>query len=650
MSVNFTPGLEPYKTTGSFKFWCQKVLPLVYDDSLSYYELLCKVVNYLNDVISNVDGLKTDVDNLVKAYDELQDYVNNYFDNIDVQTEINNKLDSMVEDGTLGSLISDLTFNPINVYYAGIHPNTGEDLTTDLQTLFNNNPNKWFYFPAGTYNVNGNINIPSSIRITLSKNAIIQMDTTNAFLFTANNIKGIIIEGGTFNKGSLSDVQNREMSGSFMKSGIAYFEGSSDIKIENVIVEYNSGYHCFMFKDCKDCSVNNISISNFFYNGVGFIDGCENVEVCNSNFANGTARSSEDPYSYGVSSGFSQYETPVNQINNYKILNCSFENMDWEAFDCHGGSNISFENISVHNAHRICAIYPDDRPIVIDKNFKNAKVLNLTAINDDDYTPFIPGDASIICFGEYNNYMENMVFENIHIVNPFVKQYYGLMESHFNRNMTLKNWVVEATKDYPNMYPLHVFTGIPNLTIDNYKVYGYHGSTSNGIFVVNYCTGEIKNCMVDYVNKIYTFVYFGAPCKLNIYNITGNLNRIYYAQKTTFLQETNSITLYNFPTGAPTLTYGQSAQGYALPCLDTDLNKVACTTVSGSPIVTLTNGSVFAPIGTGVTITNGDYILQSVVVDNGTNYIKLADNVVTGGSGTIHINRMLYSDMVTLPR
>ena len=35
----------------TFKFWCYKVLPLVYDDSLSYYEVLCKVVNYINKLI-----------------------------------------------------------------------------------------------------------------------------------------------------------------------------------------------------------------------------------------------------------------------------------------------------------------------------------------------------------------------------------------------------------------------------------------------------------------------------------------------------------------------------------------------------------------------------------------------------------------------
>lgn len=40
--------IRDYHALRPFRFWCQKVLPLVYDDSLSYYELLCKVVDYLN--------------------------------------------------------------------------------------------------------------------------------------------------------------------------------------------------------------------------------------------------------------------------------------------------------------------------------------------------------------------------------------------------------------------------------------------------------------------------------------------------------------------------------------------------------------------------------------------------------------------------
>ena len=50
-----------------FKFWAQKVLPAVYDDSLSYYEVLCKVVEYLNEVIDVCNSFDTDVSELQSA-------------------------------------------------------------------------------------------------------------------------------------------------------------------------------------------------------------------------------------------------------------------------------------------------------------------------------------------------------------------------------------------------------------------------------------------------------------------------------------------------------------------------------------------------------------------------------------------------------
>lgn len=39
------------------RFWCQKVLPLVYDDSLSYYEVLCKVVKYVNSLAEDISKI-----------------------------------------------------------------------------------------------------------------------------------------------------------------------------------------------------------------------------------------------------------------------------------------------------------------------------------------------------------------------------------------------------------------------------------------------------------------------------------------------------------------------------------------------------------------------------------------------------------------
>lgn len=78
----------------NFREWCNHtipVLPQVYGDELSYYELLNKVIERLNDIGITIN--------------ELIDYVNHYFDSLDVQSMINKKLDEMAQDGTLESLI-----------------------------------------------------------------------------------------------------------------------------------------------------------------------------------------------------------------------------------------------------------------------------------------------------------------------------------------------------------------------------------------------------------------------------------------------------------------------------------------------------------------------------------------------------------------
>ena len=71
-------------TMGAFHMFCQKVLPAVYDDSLSYYELLCKVVEYLNKTMSNVNDLNADTKQLYEyvqgLYKLFKDFINSGFD------------------------------------------------------------------------------------------------------------------------------------------------------------------------------------------------------------------------------------------------------------------------------------------------------------------------------------------------------------------------------------------------------------------------------------------------------------------------------------------------------------------------------------------------------------------------------------------
>lgn len=126
-----------------FRFWCQKVLPLVYDDELSYYELLCKVVDYLNKTMENVNILSENFDELQQLFNTLKQYVDDYFKNLNVQEEINNKLDEMVTSGELQTIITRY-FKLGKALYLGNSYLGGVGSTTGKNGIYANT-NKLFY-------------------------------------------------------------------------------------------------------------------------------------------------------------------------------------------------------------------------------------------------------------------------------------------------------------------------------------------------------------------------------------------------------------------------------------------------------------------------------------------------------------------------
>lgn len=55
-----------------FAFWCQKVMPAVLDDSLSFYEVLCKLTAKLNDAIETINGHSELITTMQSKIDSLQ--------------------------------------------------------------------------------------------------------------------------------------------------------------------------------------------------------------------------------------------------------------------------------------------------------------------------------------------------------------------------------------------------------------------------------------------------------------------------------------------------------------------------------------------------------------------------------------------------
>ena len=82
------------------------VLPTSYLFSMTYQEQLTWLCNYISQTL--IPAINTEgeaVQELQQLYKDLQDYVDNYFENLDVQAEIDNKLDEMVDNGTLENII-----------------------------------------------------------------------------------------------------------------------------------------------------------------------------------------------------------------------------------------------------------------------------------------------------------------------------------------------------------------------------------------------------------------------------------------------------------------------------------------------------------------------------------------------------------------
>lgn len=97
-------------------FWCQKVLPVEFDDSLSYYETLCKVVEKLNEVVDNTN----------KAFNQLE---------TDVNAELNKKQDTLVSGENIKTVNGESVIGSGNISIkGGTTPDISATATVDNNT------------------------------------------------------------------------------------------------------------------------------------------------------------------------------------------------------------------------------------------------------------------------------------------------------------------------------------------------------------------------------------------------------------------------------------------------------------------------------------------------------------------------------------
>lgn len=137
----FVEFLPPWIETGLQPAFYDKESGTVLQQTARMYARVNMLIRMFNKLSKNT---KTTVEDYIEQFNELHDYVHDYFDNLDVQEEINNKLDDMVEQGTLQEIIAD---------YLNSRALFGFDTVADMQAATNLIDGS-FAYTMGYYAVN----------------------------------------------------------------------------------------------------------------------------------------------------------------------------------------------------------------------------------------------------------------------------------------------------------------------------------------------------------------------------------------------------------------------------------------------------------------------------------------------------------------
>lgn len=169
-------------TLKPFKHLCMTIgnLPSSYVDSMSYYECLLWLCKYLQEtVIPAINNNADAVSELQGLYVQLKNYVDNYFTNLDVQEEINNKLDEMYESGKLQEIILKQQYVTVEQFKV----ESDIDDTTAFQLAINDG--RPVYLLDKTYTVSDKLTINEQTRIIGKSmtDTIINFTDTTTHLF-----------------------------------------------------------------------------------------------------------------------------------------------------------------------------------------------------------------------------------------------------------------------------------------------------------------------------------------------------------------------------------------------------------------------------------------------------------------------------------
>lgn len=216
-------------------------------DAVTNYQLLCKVVEYLNNVIDNNNKQNSNITQLEQNFITLYNYVKDYFDNLDVQDEINKKLDEMLKNGDF----TDIFNNDIFTNYIGVIVPSGD--IDNFLDLYTNKEVKLIFTNRRNYNVHRYHVFNKNIELYSNDKAIINVDSDGEFRF----MKNVVLNNIEIECNNDTAVVDRYLINTYGDDVYIY-----DCKLKQIYSNNNSKYSgtCVYAHNAKNILIMNSSL------------------------------------------------------------------------------------------------------------------------------------------------------------------------------------------------------------------------------------------------------------------------------------------------------------------------------------------------------------------------------------------------------
>lgn len=305
--------MNEFKPVTPLRFWCQKVLPLVYDDSLSYYETLCKIAERLN---ITIDTLNSILDKINGIDSQIEELVNQKFEEYLASGEIQRIINESIRnnfDSYKKELLDTAMYGNVKNWGA-----VGDGVTDDTAAIlaaYSDNHN--LYFPPGTYVITQTINLESNthllfdgvIKLNLINSRLTDRTIGKEFLsayqcaFASSHSSNICISNltlvGAYNPDwyfqglqvweeqsnnqcvlLFNNVNNLEIKNLTLTNYSGTYQGNYTYDDDTYPFDINNPVNPVKFSRCSNLNVDGVLLHNYSAEAIFFFD-CENASISN---------------------------------------------------------------------------------------------------------------------------------------------------------------------------------------------------------------------------------------------------------------------------------------------------------------------------------------------------------------------------------